>query len=92
MHIDNQALVHGLENQTICGSSMDVLRRCLLLPTDHDLEIEARWIPTNANTLTDALSRFYYEKITNLAPQLIHPTSSLQDRGFSTYSKLGCRR
>ena len=92
MHIDNRAVVHGLENQSIRGSSMDVLRRCLLLATDHDLEIEARWIPTNANTLADALSRFDYEKITNLAPQLIHPTSSLRDRGFLTYSKLGCRR
>ena len=68
MHIDNRALVHRLENQTIRGSSIDVLRRCLLLATDHDLEIEARWIPTNANTLADALSRFDYEKITNLAP------------------------
>lgn len=92
MHIDNRAVVHGLENQTIWGSSMDVLRRCLLLATDHDLEIEARWIPTNANTLADALSRFDYEKITNLAPQLTHPTSSLRDPGFKTYSKLGCRR
>ena len=92
MHFDNRAVVHGLENQTIRGSSMDVLRRCLLLATDHDLEKKARWIPTNANTLADALSRFDYEKITNLAPQLIHPTSSLRDRGFLTYSKLGCRR
>ena len=71
---------------------MNVLNRCLLLATDHDLEIEARWIPTNANILTDALSRFDYEKITNLAAQLIHPTSSIWDRGFLTYSKLGCRR
>ena len=92
MHIDNRAVVDGLENQTIHGSSMDVLRRCLLFATDHDLEIEARWIPTNVNTLADALSRFNYEKIANLAPQLIHPTSSLRDRGFLTYSKLGCRR
>ena len=91
-HINNRAVVHGLENQTIRGSSMDVLRRCLLLATEHDEEIEARWIPTNANTLADALSRFDYEKITNLAPWLIHPTSSLRDRGFLTYSKLGCHR
>ena len=92
LHIDNRAVVHGLENQTIRGSSIDVLCRCLLLATDHDLEIEARWIPTNANTLADALSLFDYEKITNLAPQLIPPTSSLRDRGYLTYSKPGCRR
>ena len=36
MHIDNRAVVHGLENQTIRGSSMDDLRRCLLLATNHD--------------------------------------------------------
>ena len=87
MNIDNRAVVHGLENRTIRGATMNVLRRCLLLATNHDLEIEARWIPTNENGLADALSRFAYDKIADLAPQLLYPISSLQDLGFLTSSK-----
>lgn len=87
MHIDNQAVVHALKNQTIRGATMTVLRRCLLLATEYDLEFEARWIPTSDNALADALSRFNYEKVTNVAPQLIYPTCTLRDRGFLMYSK-----
>ena len=56
---------------------MDVLRRCLLLAASLDLEIESQWIPTHENELADALSRFDFEKITNIAPQLTKPTCSL---------------
>lgn len=87
MHIDNRAVVYGLENVTIRGS-MDVLRICLLLAANFDLEIEPRWIPTNENGLADALSRFDYDRITNLAPQLVYPTCSLRARGFLTCNKL----
>jgi len=87
MHIDNQAVVHALHNQTIRGASLNVLRRCLLLATDYDIEIEPRWIPTNENALADAFSHFDYGRITNLAPQLILPTCNLRDRGFLTYGK-----
>ena len=87
MHIDNQVVVHALDNQTIRGGSMDVLRRCLLLATQFDLEIEPRWIPTDQNALAYALSRFDYSRITNLAPQLILPTCNLRDHGYMTHSK-----
>jgi len=92
MHIDNRAVVYGLENLTIRGNSMDVLRRCLLLAANFDLEIEPRWIPTNENRLADALSRFDYDRITNLVPQLVYPTCSLQARGFLTCNKLDSLR
>ena len=41
MNIDNRAVVHWLQNRTIRGATMNVLRRCLLLATNHNLEIEA---------------------------------------------------
>jgi len=91
MHIDNRAVVYGLENLTMRGRSMDVLRRCLLLEANYDLEIEPRWIPTHENGLADALSRFDYERITNLAPQLVNPRCSLRERGFLTCNKLDSR-
>ena len=91
MYIDNRAVVHALENLTIRGATMNVLRWCLLLAIELDLEIDARWIPTNENGLADALSRFDFDKITNLAPQLISPIYNPWDRGFLTYSRQGSR-
>ena len=78
MYIDNRAVVHALQNLTIRGATMNMLRRCLLLATQLDLEIDARWIPTNENQLADALSRFDFDKITNLAPQLTSPIYNLR--------------
>jgi len=66
-HVDNLAVFHGLENWTIRGTTMNVLRRCLLLATEYDLEIDARWIPTGDNGLPDAFSRFHYNRIANLS-------------------------
>ena len=87
--VENRAVFHALENRTIRGNSIEVLRRCLLLATEYDLEIEARWISTKENALGDALSRFDYDPITNLAPQLIFPTCSLRNHGFLTYNTQG---
>jgi len=87
MHTDNKAVVYGMENRTIRGGSMKVLRRCLLLAAEFDLKIEAKWIPTRDNALADALSRFDFNKITNLAPQLIHPSFNPRDHGFLMYNK-----
>ena len=42
MHTDNKAVVYGMENRTIRGGSMKVLRRCLLLAAEFDLKIEAK--------------------------------------------------
>lgn len=63
---------------------MEVLRRCLLLAAEYDLELEAEWISTNANELADALWQFDYEKITDLAPQLIQEICSPQKHGWRT--------
>jgi len=92
MNIDNQGVVHALENRTIRGATMNLLRRYLLLATDYDLEIEARWIPFNDNPLADLLSRFAYDKIADLTPRLFNPICSLPDHGFMTSSKRDSRR
>lgn len=86
IHVDNRAVAHGIENGTIRGAAMTVLRRCLLLAAEHDLELEAKWIATKENALADALSRFDSRRITDLAPQLIYPVCTLRSRGFLTYN------
>ena len=85
-HVDNRAVFHAIENRTIRGLSMDVLRRCLLLAAEYDLEVEAKWIPTKDNALADALFRFDYNRIANLAPQLIYPICSHRNLGYLTYN------
>jgi len=85
-HVENQAIAHGIANRTIRGASMTVLRRCLLIAAEYDLELEARWVSTKKNALADALSRFDNIKITDLAPQLIHHTSFPLNLGFRTFS------
>jgi len=89
MHIDNRAVAYAISNRTIGGATMRVLRRCLLITVECDLEIEYQWISTKQNTLADALARFDFDQITNLVPELIYPTSSLRDRGFLIYNKQG---
>ena len=61
---------------------MSVLRGYLLLAAKYDLEMETQSLPTKDNSLADALSRFDFNRIANLAQQLLHPTSTLRDRGF----------
>ena len=78
LHVDNRAVAHSLKNQTLRGAPMDVLRRCLLLAAEYDLDLEARWIPTRVKAIADALSRFDYDRIANVASQLIYPTCNLR--------------
>jgi len=56
LHTDNRSVAYGIAKRTIHAGSMEVLRRCLLLTAEYDLELEAEWISTNANALADALS------------------------------------
>ena len=65
-HVDNWAVFHSFENRTIRGNSMDVPQRCLPLATEYNLEIEVLWNATKENALADAVSRFDYDRITNL--------------------------
>jgi len=92
IHVDNQAVAYGLANRTIRGAPMRILRRCLLLATEYDLDLEARWVSTTENALADALSRADYRRIANMAPQLISPTCNLQRRGLLTYRSRDCQQ
>jgi len=85
IHVDNQAVVYGLAKRTMRGAPMRVLRRCILLAAEYDLDLEARWVSTTENALADALSRADYYRITNIAPQLMSPTCNLQRHGLLTY-------
>ena len=71
LYIDNQAVVHGIKNQTVQGGAVGVLHGCLLLASMYDLELNPCWIPTGNNTLADALSRFDRRTVANIAPQLL---------------------
>ena len=81
LHIDNQAVVFGIRNRSIRGRTMDVLRRCLMLASHLDIDLEPLWIPTTSNQLADALSRFDERAIANIAPQLSSLLSH-RSRGF----------
>ena len=87
LHTDNRTVAHGLVNGTTRGGPMQLLRRCLLLATENDLVLEASWISTKENTLADALSRLDYNRITDLAPQLIYPAANRQQLGSRIFSK-----
>lgn len=86
MNINNGAAVYALENRTIRGAFMNVLPRCLLVAAECDLEMVVIWIPTKEDPLADALSRFNYVKITNIAPQLKLPVSNLHNHGFQKFN------
>ena len=84
--VANCAVFHGLDNQKIRATTMHVLRRCLLLATEYDLEIEASWIRTRDNALAAAIFRFAHNRIANVAPQVIYATCNHQDLWFLTYN------
>ena len=83
LHIDNQAVVYGIANQSMRGNTMGVLRRCLLLASKWDIELSPTWLPTKQNALADALSRLDKDRIADLAPQLL-PLLNHPNHGFQT--------
>jgi len=56
------------------------------------MDLEANWIPTTENALADAHSQSEYNKVADLAPQLLLPTCSLLDLGFLTNPNWDCHR
>jgi len=91
VHMDNQTEAYGIANGTTRGKSMAVLRTCMLPATRYYLELEARWISTKENALADALSRFDYQRITDLAQQLTQPEAYPQMLGLQTFTKPDCQ-
>ena len=74
---DNRAVVSGLRRRTSRGRLMAILQKTLLLAACYDIEIEPHWIPSGANCLADALSRFEANKLKLLPPQLRIPQQTL---------------
>ena len=78
---DNTTVFHGLCHHSVRGSAMDPRRKITLLAAVHDIDIQARWIPTHENTLADLLSRRDFAKLANLFPLLAQepsPPASLE--------------
>ena len=55
IHVDTRAVAHAVSNRIIQGGSMNMLRRCLLLASEYNLDLKARWVSTRDNALADAL-------------------------------------
>jgi len=92
IHIDNKAVGHGVSHPSIRGESMNTLCRYLLLASEHDFDLEERWVSTRDHALADSLFRLEYKRIADLALQLLHPTCRLQEYGLLTYSNPDCQK
>jgi RNase H./Reverse transcriptase (RNA-dependent DNA polymerase). len=79
---DNQAVVSGVNKRTIRGTAIRPLQTLFLLAARRNIDVAAVWIPSQANTLADALSRFDKKRIADLvgeqlANSLPHRQTSL---------------
>ena len=70
VHVDNTAVFWGLIKTSIRGQAMSPLRAIVMLMARYDITIAVHWIPTDQNCLADWLSRFQFDKIANMYPQL----------------------
>ena len=57
---DNFVIAHGVQNTSIKGEVMQLLRKTAMLCAEHDIEVQAHWIPTKQGSLADMLSRGQY--------------------------------
>ena len=73
---DNTTAYHGIRNGSTKGPSNAPLRDILLLAAAMDITLHSSWIPTKANTLADALSRFEYKLIADICPHWQNPYRS----------------
>jgi Reverse transcriptase (RNA-dependent DNA polymerase) len=63
---DNDAVVAGINKRTIRGAAIRPLQTLFLLAAQRNIEVVAVWVPSKANALADALSRFDMKRVTNL--------------------------
>jgi len=63
---DNTTVVSGLSKKSIKGAPLQPLRTILLMAAVFDIEIKARWIPSEENVIADAASRHNFKKLINL--------------------------
>jgi hypothetical protein len=63
---DNTTVVSALNKKSVKGSPLRPLRTILLIAAVLDIEVKARWIPSEENAIADAASRHDFKKLTNL--------------------------
>ena len=84
IHTDNAAAFAGVHNGTIRGPAMAALRPTLLAAAEADIHLHVLWLPTDRNSLADALSHLDWPKVANFCPQwdprsLSNPRKSLSN-------------
>lgn len=70
LYCDNGAVVEGIRSSSMRGPAMAPLRQIVMLFAQYDIVCNVIWIPTKWNALADLLSRFKFDKIADLHPQL----------------------
>ena len=63
---DSTAVVNGLTKKSIKGAPLQPLHTILLMAAVFDIEIKARWIPSEENDVADAASRHDFKRLINL--------------------------
>jgi len=63
---DNTTVVNALNKRSVRGPSLRPLRTILLIAAVLNIEIKARWIPSEENAIADAASRHDFKKLANL--------------------------
>ena len=71
VYCDNQAVVHMINNITSgCKHCMKLIRVLVLNGLIHNRKIRARFVCTNNNGVTDALSRLQFSRFRHLVPKM----------------------
>jgi Reverse transcriptase (RNA-dependent DNA polymerase) len=83
---DNEAVVEGVNKRSIRGVAIHPLQTLFLLAAKGNIDVATVWVPSKANALADALSRFDNETVSNLLGQ--DADSLLRRQPSSITSKL----
>ena len=62
---DNDAIVQAINKRSIRGDAINPLQLIFLTAALYDIEVQARWLPSEENWIADALSRFKLSKLAN---------------------------
>jgi hypothetical protein len=67
---DNTVTAIGLGKESVKGATYPVIREILLLAVQYNIRIIPKWMQRIDNELADTLSRFRWETVANLCPQI----------------------
>ena len=66
---DNAVVVNAINAKSVRGQTIDPLQLLFLTAALYDIEIASEWLSSEDNWIADALSRFEFDKITDMFPQ-----------------------